>query len=72
MRKALSFDSHHRQAVTIPAEPALHVEAVLMDKPGHDVLDGPSQDVSVVRQAGGGGRPVIEREPETRTRTTHQ
>ena len=31
--------------------------------PGDDVLDGACQDVSVVRQAGGEGRPVEEGEP---------
>lgn len=58
--------------MTVPAEPALHVEAVLMGKPGHDVLDGPSQDVSVVRQAGGEGRPVVEREPAAQTHAEAQ
>lgn len=64
-------DSHHRQAVTVPAEAPVHVEAVLMGKPGHNVLDGSGQDVAIVRQTGGKGRPVIEREPDKQINETY-
>lgn len=41
--------SYHRQAMAVPAEPSVHVEATLMGKAGDDVLDGASKDVPVVR-----------------------
>lgn len=41
--------SYHRQAVAVPAESSVHVEATLMGKAGDDVLDGASKDVPVVR-----------------------
>lgn len=41
-------DSHHRQAVTVPAEASVHMEAALVGKASNDVLDGASKDVPIV------------------------
>lgn len=44
-----SHGSYHRQAVAVPAESSVHMEAALMGKAGDNVLDGASKDVPVVR-----------------------
>ena len=58
---ALGFDLG-RQAVTVPAEPALHPAALHRAEARHDVLDVAGDQVPVVRQAVGKRRPVIEDE----------
>ena len=50
------------QAVTVPAEAALHMVARLRGPARHRVLDRAGQYVAVVRQAGGERRTVVERE----------
>ena len=56
--------TNHRQAVRVPAEPPLHMEAWLV-RPARDyVLDGAGENVAVVGQARGEGRPVVETESE--------
>lgn len=49
--------------MTVPAKASVYVEAVLVGKAGDDVLNGASQDVPIVGQTGGEGRPVIEGVP---------
>lgn len=49
--------------MTVPAEPAVHVEAALVGEASHDVFDGPCQDVTVVGETCGERRPVVERVP---------
>ena len=50
------------QPVGVPAEPALHAAAAHRLVAGDDVLDVAGQQVAVVRQAVGEGRPVVEDE----------
>mmetsp|Transcript_3715 Transcript_3715/g.9272 ORF Transcript_3715/g.9272 Transcript_3715/m.9272 type:complete len:417 (-) Transcript_3715:124-1374(-) len=50
----------HGQAVAVPAEAARHVVARLAGVARHNVLDGASQDVAIVRQASGEGRAIVE------------
>lgn len=54
---------YHGEAMTIPAEATVHMKATLVGESGNNVFDGASQNVPIVRQAGGKGRPVVEGVP---------
>lgn len=64
------INSYHGQPMTVPAKPSVHMKAALVGKPGHNVLDGSGQDMTIVREAGGKGRSVIKRVPEKQTSHT--
>lgn len=49
--------------MAIPAKSPVHMKAALMGEPGDNVLDGTSQDVTIMRQAGGKWRAIIESVP---------
>ena len=51
----------HRQTVTIPPGASIDVMSGHARVASHDVLDRAGEDVSVVREAGGEGRAVVER-----------
>ena len=48
LRKCNGVASYHRQTMAIPAKTSVHVEAILVGKAGHNVLDGSSQDVPIM------------------------
>ena len=50
--------------MTIPAESPLHMEAALVGPACHNVLDGASQDVTIMGQTRGKRRTIIECVPE--------
>lgn len=50
----------------VPSEASLHMVAILVCPACYNVLDGASQNVSIVRQPRGKGRPIIKGEPKER------
>lgn len=53
----LVFD---RQAMAIPPEPPRHMVAIGSLEAGDDVLDGTGEDMAIVGEASGEGRPIVE------------
>lgn len=49
--------------MTVPSKAPVHVEAALVGKASNNVLDGTSQDVTIVGQTSGKGGAVVEGVP---------
>lgn len=59
------WSSYHRQAVTIPAKPPIHMETALVSEPCDNILDSASENVAIMWETGSKGRSIVESVPAT-------